>query len=655
MDYEKKQVLAVSIFLLVIVLTIGGLVVTSFSEKKKKNNTVTPVVDNNSNTSNYQQPVPEVEGSEDIEIITSNDNSDVVYSNSNTTTSTSNSSNSSNSANTKSSNGNIIPVSYFITKVENNKIYVGGTTKVNVTIKPDNATNKAVTYVSLNPSIAIAYSDGKIVGLNPGVATIKVNVIGGGVATFNIEVLKNPYSNSNSNKSSNSNSQSNKPSNSNSQSNKPSNSNSNSNTTIKVSSVSINRSSISLLKGNTTQLSATVSPSNATNKAVTWSSSNTSVATVSNTGLVTAKAAGSAIITVTTKDGSKKANCSVTVTNPKNGWVTENGKRYYYENNKKVTNTYRQYVYLGSDGAAWDKIGPFDVTLYGATAWATSYSTSQPYLIMTTEANLYSSNVKTVYPGTKVKIISNEVTNNGNSFIKIKYGKYEGWVLSDHVFINLPDIMPSMTYDITSASTKGAISKSAGYSIPGVTGVKLYNYSKTYNEKISRNEYYAPLLYPVAKRLQTALKYARNEGYSFKIYDTYRPGKVEKFVNDQYKALYNSNATVRAKVDRDANGVYWGPNWFMTTNPAFYGKSAHCLGIAIDMSLMKNGKELKAQSPMDTLDTSSLIKYNNVNSNKLASLMIKAGFGTLESEWWHFQDNKYNTYNRVFEQVQFEG
>jgi transglutaminase/protease-like cytokinesis protein 3 len=47
---------------------------------------------------------------------------------------------------------------------------------------------------------------------------------------------------------------------------------------------------------------------------VTWTSSNNNVATVDNTGKVTAKAAGTAIITVTTADGSKSASYTVTVT-----------------------------------------------------------------------------------------------------------------------------------------------------------------------------------------------------------------------------------------------------------------------------------------------------------------------------------------------------
>ena len=51
------------------------------------------------------------------------------------------------------------------------------------------------------------------------------------------------------------------------------------------------------------------------NKGVTWKSSNASIATVDNEGKVIALKAGTATITVTTADGSKTANCIVTVIN----------------------------------------------------------------------------------------------------------------------------------------------------------------------------------------------------------------------------------------------------------------------------------------------------------------------------------------------------
>ena len=83
---------------------------------------------------------------------------------------------------------------------------------------------------------------------------------------------------------------------------------------IKVTDVSLNMAALTLGAGNKETLAATVLPSNATNREVTWSSNNTGVATVSASGEVTGVSGGTASITVTTKDGAKTANCTVTVT-----------------------------------------------------------------------------------------------------------------------------------------------------------------------------------------------------------------------------------------------------------------------------------------------------------------------------------------------------
>ena len=83
---------------------------------------------------------------------------------------------------------------------------------------------------------------------------------------------------------------------------------------VSVTGVSISKQSLSLKVGTSQQLTATVHPDNATNKGVTWKSSNPGVATVtSGTGIVKAVSKGTATITVTTSDGSKKATCNVTV------------------------------------------------------------------------------------------------------------------------------------------------------------------------------------------------------------------------------------------------------------------------------------------------------------------------------------------------------
>lgn len=82
---------------------------------------------------------------------------------------------------------------------------------------------------------------------------------------------------------------------------------------IKVASIKLNKTVLELLEGSSSTLTCSILPKDATNKKHSWESSNTSVATVSTAGKVTAVKAGTATITVTSEDGAKKANCSLTV------------------------------------------------------------------------------------------------------------------------------------------------------------------------------------------------------------------------------------------------------------------------------------------------------------------------------------------------------
>jgi formylglycine-generating enzyme required for sulfatase activity len=72
---------------------------------------------------------------------------------------------------------------------------------------------------------------------------------------------------------------------------------------------------LTLVIDETATLKVTVFPENATHPTVTWQSSAPTVVTVNN-GQVIAKGEGTAIITVTTKDGNFTATCTVSVTQP---------------------------------------------------------------------------------------------------------------------------------------------------------------------------------------------------------------------------------------------------------------------------------------------------------------------------------------------------
>ena len=83
--------------------------------------------------------------------------------------------------------------------------------------------------------------------------------------------------------------------------------------TVNVTGVTLTPSTAALEVAEEVQLTATVAPASATDKTVSYSSSNTGVATVTAGGKVKGVSAGSAIITVTTTDGSFTDICAVTV------------------------------------------------------------------------------------------------------------------------------------------------------------------------------------------------------------------------------------------------------------------------------------------------------------------------------------------------------
>ena len=80
----------------------------------------------------------------------------------------------------------------------------------------------------------------------------------------------------------------------------------------KVTDVKLSETTKTITVGEEFTLTATIAPADAADKTVMWASDDSNVATV-NGGKVTAVAAGTANITVTTKDGGKTATCAVTV------------------------------------------------------------------------------------------------------------------------------------------------------------------------------------------------------------------------------------------------------------------------------------------------------------------------------------------------------
>lgn len=167
-----------------------------------------------------------------------------------------------------------IPVTGIYLFPDSATIAINETKQLTDTVTPSNATNKSVTWSSSNTSIATVSSSGLVTaGLISGTVIITATTVDGNKKdSCKIKVI------------------------------------------IPVTGVSVSPSAASIVVDETKQLTAIFVPSDATNKNVTWSSGNNSIATVSSTGLVTGVALGSTTITVTTKDGNKTGNCTITVT-----------------------------------------------------------------------------------------------------------------------------------------------------------------------------------------------------------------------------------------------------------------------------------------------------------------------------------------------------
>ena len=148
----------------------------------------------------------------------------------------------------------------------------GSSAQLKLTVTPENFTD-AVTWKSADTSVATVSDTGLVKAVNNGSTVIKVTV-GSVSASCKVTVVQ------------------------------------------PVTGISLNRTSLTLEALGTFQLTVRITPANAEDPRVRWSSSAPEIAAVSDTGLVTALKKGTAVITVTSMDGSNiSRTCTVTVSN----------------------------------------------------------------------------------------------------------------------------------------------------------------------------------------------------------------------------------------------------------------------------------------------------------------------------------------------------
>ncbi len=179
----------------------------------------------------------------------------------------------------------LIPVEDIYLDDEELELDAGDQVRLGYEIYPDDASNTKVTWKSSNTAVATVDNNGKVTALADGTAVITVTTNDGGyssqcsVTVYGTAEEPPPDETDNS----------------------------------KVTGVSLDTESVTLQPGESYGLQAAVAPPEAEDQRVRWSSSDSDVAAVNDNGKITAKSSGTAVITVTTRDGGFKASCTVTV------------------------------------------------------------------------------------------------------------------------------------------------------------------------------------------------------------------------------------------------------------------------------------------------------------------------------------------------------
>ncbi len=154
---------------------------------------------------------------------------------------------------------------------------------------------------------------------------------------------------------------------------------------IAVTGVTLGKTALTLNPGKSEALTATVLPANAANKRVTWKSDATGIATVDASGKVTGVKAGKAKITVTTTDGAKTADCTVTVMDVPATGVALNKSTLKLESGKSETLTANVSPANATNKRVTWKSDRTSIATVDATGKVTGVKAGKATIIATTE------------------------------------------------------------------------------------------------------------------------------------------------------------------------------------------------------------------------------------------------------------------------------
>ncbi len=328
--------------------------------------------------------------------------------------------------------------------------------------------------------------------------------------------------------------------------------------------------------------------------------------------------------------------------------------KIYFQNNEFdnekiiVDNPVKEKVYINY----LDEGGKLELPINGSSGFASAPLTiySQP--------NTSSDIIYRVNPGYGFTILSEQ-----GDWWQINFENELGWVLHDNCFINLPDIIPSIVYDISNSYSSKL--KSSYLDIPNVTNLSHYD-AQEYSKRFNKDMYIVPILYEMAPKIFQTQQLALKEGNTLIVYEAFRPLEVQKRIVDNLRQLSIDNS----KVLEGLTTYPWNIGWFISTSV-----SNHQKGLAVDMSLGKvNNIEVRTagdyeykvvtdyteydmpteihelsvdavtfKMPVDSKSTtawleSELSDHMNEYAIKLQKYATNSGLIPIASEWWHFND-----------------
>ena len=299
--------------------------------------------------------------------------------------------------------------------------------------------------------------------------------------------------------------------------------------------------------------------------------------------------------------------------------------------------------------------GNLELPVLGATGWAAAK------LTLYTQTSTSSDSIASLSAGDVFTIIDEF---DGWWHVRLP-DQTTGWVETRMCFINLPDVLPSIIYDIQNSYSSQF--RSSGYILPDITLHKLYNANSedsvnSVNTRFPEDDYktsfIVPGMYSLALALYEVQQLALSNNETIIIYEAFRPRETQRAVAASLNRLLDYTDPEFSAVAYVAiSESQWSVGDFISQ-----GRSNHQLGAAVDVSIgivtkkeifrtggfsyyritehtkVREPSPIHELSPRAVLPLKTSVEADKVDENiwNMKSYFERVGFRTIGSEWWHF-------------------